>query len=80
MPKAEIIKILRDKISEKYPQPVVKRAIPDIVNELFSIIKEELNKGEELKIAGFGTFKIKEIKNEETKESKKVIRFIPIKK
>lgn len=80
MKKAEIIKLLRERVSEKYPQPVVKRAIADVINEFCFILKEELGKVEELKIAGFGTFRIKEIPKEETKETKRVIRFIPSKK
>lgn len=35
MKKAEIIKILKEKISKKYPQPVIKKAVPDIIDILF---------------------------------------------
>ncbi len=77
MNKAELIKLLRERIGEKYTQPVIKKAIPEIVDECFSIIKEELSKGEDIRIGNFGTFRTKEIKKEE--ESKKIIRFIPAK-
>ncbi len=78
MNKAELIKLLKERIGEKYTQPVVKKAIPEIVNECFSIIKEKLSKGEDIRIRNFGTFKTKEIKKEE--EVKKIVRFIPAKK
>lgn len=82
MRKAEIIKLLRAKVSEKYPQPVVKKAIPEIVDEFLNILKEELKKDEDLIISGFGTFKIKsqEIEKEGEKTLRRIIRFIPARK
>ncbi|MCS7200417.1 MAG: HU family DNA-binding protein [Caldimicrobium sp.] len=80
MKKAEMIRLIRERIAEKYPQPLVKKAVPEVINEFFSILKEELKKGEEVSIPNFGIFKIREIKKEGEEVAKKVIRFIPSKK
>lgn len=39
---------------------LTKRESADILDTVFSIIKETLNQGENLKISGFGSFEIKE--------------------
>ena len=39
---------------------LTKRESADILDTVFSIVKETLNQGENLKISGFGSFEIKE--------------------
>lgn len=79
MKRQELIQLLRERISEKYPQPVLKKAIPEIVDEIFSIMREELSRGQDIRIPKFGTFKFKEVKKEGQEEVKRFIRFIPAK-
>jgi len=54
MTKADIA----EKISDKCR--LNKKESQDIIEELFSIMKETLDGGEELKISGFGKFEVKQ--------------------
>jgi integration host factor subunit alpha len=57
MTKADIV----ERICEKASLP--KKDVVDIIEEVFEIMKNTLEKGENLKISGFGNFEIKQKKN-----------------
>jgi len=83
MNKKELITALAKKT--ELPQ----KKIDLVLRELISIIQEKLQKGETIRLAGFGTFKVVERKerkgrNPQTGEkivipAKKVVKFIPAK-
>ncbi len=58
MTKIDII----EKIYEKFNDKITKKDISEIVDKVFNIMKESLEKDKELKIKGFGTWKVKEKK------------------
>ncbi|RJP46671.1 MAG: HU family DNA-binding protein [Armatimonadetes bacterium] len=55
MTKNELI----EKVSKK--SSLTKRAAADAVNATFGLIRESLNRGENVVITGFGTFKIRSL-------------------
>jgi len=79
--------ILAEKVSEKFS--FTKKQALEIVNFVFDTIIENLKKGEDVSVAGFGTFKVKVRKsrtaiNPRTGEkvevpAKKVAKFTPSK-
>ena len=54
MTKADIV----DRVLEK--AGLTKKESVDLVEELFGLIKDTLEAGEKIKIAGFGNFEVKE--------------------
>ena len=57
MTKAEIVSIIHEQVGGS------KSECADIVERLFEIIKETLEKGEKVKISGFGNFVIRKKKS-----------------
>jgi len=72
MKKAELIKVLMERVGEEFSQPVVRKAIPRIVDELFAMIREELSKREDIKIPNFGHLKLKKLKKKEREQKRKL--------
>ena len=54
MTKADIVEKLCGKVG------LTKKESGDVVEELFALIKDTLEAGEKIKIAGFGNFEVKE--------------------
>ena len=57
MTKADIVASIYEKIG------ISKTESSDVVESVFEILKEALQKGEKVKISGFGTFMVKEKKS-----------------
>lgn len=79
MRKAEFVRVLRERIGSRNPSPEVKRAMSLIVDECFSLINEELQRGNRLNLGRLGRFIIVELKKEGEEAGRKVVRFIPAK-
>lgn len=56
MTKAEIVEIIHEKLGHS------KRECQDMVERTFDIIREALEKGEKVKISGFGAFVVRQKK------------------
>ena len=54
MTKADIVAAIYEKVG------ISKRESSDVVESVFEVLKEVLEKGEKVKISGFGTFRVKE--------------------
>ena len=84
MNKNDLINALADKVG------ATKKIANDFLNTFCEIISEKLSDGEEIKILGFGTYKVSDVKpktitNPQTKKKMEVkgykrVRFIPGKK
>ena len=57
MTKAEIVDIIHGKVGGS------KRECADIIEKLFETVKETLEKGEKVKISGFGNFVVRQKKS-----------------
>jgi integration host factor subunit alpha len=57
MTKAELVDLIHEKVGGS------KRECADIVEKLFEIVKETLEKGEKVKISGFGNFVVRQKKS-----------------
>lgn len=57
MTKAEIVTLIHEKVGGS------KRECADVVERLFEIIKESLEKGDKVKISGFGNFVVRQKKS-----------------
>lgn len=79
MKRAELMKILKERVKSKYPSREVIEALPALVNEFFLIINEELQKGNEVNLGKLGRFKVKELRKEGKEAVQRIIRFIPSK-
>ena len=54
MTKAEIVNVIHEKVGGS------KRECADIVEQLFEIMKETLERGEKIKVSGFGNFVVRQ--------------------
>jgi integration host factor subunit alpha len=54
MTKRDIVAAIYEKVG------ISKRESSDVVESVFEVLKEVLENGEEVKISGFGTFRVKE--------------------
>lgn len=75
MKKADLVKKVNERIGQSHLNLGASKFILRVIDECLSIIVEELEKGQDVKIAKFGVFKLKEAVKE-GQESKKIFRFI----
>ena len=78
MTKAEIISIIREKLSRKNnytKRDISLKVISSIIDSFFEVLKENISNGEHIELRGFGTFetKIREAKKAINPRTKEVV-------